>query len=278
MRLVVTGSSGGLGRAFMDQLPGHHDVAALTHDDLDIGDHSAVMQTVVLLAPEAILNFAAFTEVDLCESEPTLAYRANTVGPQNLALAARRAGAMLLHVSTDYVFGGEKESPYDELDVPAPRSVYARSKLAGEEHVRRLLPESFVVRTGFVFGGGADFLTGQLQLLLDGKDAAGLEDRVGSPIYVRDLATRMIPLVVSERFGTYHVGGPEATTWFDALQRAVRIGDLAGEVHAQRAAELALPAPRPRNSALRSLFTGELGLEPVRPLDEALGDLLGRLG
>ena len=147
MRLVVTGAAGGLGRAFLRQVPPHHRVHALTHDELDVGDRDAVMQTIPLLHPDAIVHLAAFTQVDACETDPARATRDNALGAQHVALAARACGAAVLHVSTDYVFDGTKGVPYDEMDGPHPLSVYGRTKLAGERFVQRLVPEHFIVRT-----------------------------------------------------------------------------------------------------------------------------------
>jgi dTDP-4-dehydrorhamnose reductase len=248
-----------------------------SHEQLDIGDHHAVMRTLVPLAPDLIVNAAAFTKVDACESDPRRAIRDNSIGPHSLALAARAAGAVLLHVSTDYVFDGEKGAPYDELDAPNPASVYARSKLAGEERVRDTLSEHFVVRTGYVFGGGGDYITGALRRLAEGGPAGGIVDRIGTPTYVRHLAERLLPLVLSGRFGTYHLAGPEPASWFDVLVRARSIEGLPGDVEEQKAESLGLAAPRPRNSALTSAYLPHLEVPAFPSLDEGLGHLLASL-
>jgi len=274
MRLVVTGAGGDLGRAFVRQMPAHHGVHAFDHAALDIGDHDAVRQVVEPLRPDAILNFAAFTRVDDNETDQARSFRDNALGAQHLALAARASGAVLLHVSTDYVFDGAKGAPYDETDEPSPLSVYGRAKLAGERFVGQIAPESFVVRVGHVYGGGNDYLSRTVRRLAAGEEVGGLADRWGSPTFVGHLADRLLPLMLTGRFGLYHLGGPEPASWFEVLTRVHELAGWAGSVEPQLAADLDLPAPRPVYSALSSVFTPHLGIDPMPSLEEGLKDFL----
>jgi dTDP-4-dehydrorhamnose reductase len=279
VRIVLAGAGGGLGRAFIGALEGsQHELRPFTHAELDIGDPGAVANAVAPLRPEVIVNAAAFTGVDACETDVERAMRDNAQGPEFLAMAALETGAVLVHVSTDYVFDGEKGSPYDERDAPNPISEYGRSKFAGEEAVRALLDRHVIVRTGLVFGGGTDYLSGSLRRLANGETAGGLVDRMGSPTFVRHLAARLLPLAESGWFGTVHVGGPEATTWNRVLKRAKALEPerLTGEVVEQRFDELGLPAARPLNSSLTSVVLPELAdrVPAMPPLDDALRELI----
>jgi dTDP-4-dehydrorhamnose reductase len=275
VRLVVTGAGGGLARAFLAQLPVHHEVTAFTHAELDVGDHDAVLGAVPSFAPHAIVNLAAFTAVDANETEPERAWRDNARGPQSLALAARACGAWLLHVSTDYVFDGTKGAAYDEFDEPRPLSVYGRSKLAGERLVRDVWWRHVIVRTGQVFGGGTDYVSTSIERLRAGQEVGGLVDRFGTPTAVDALAARLLPLVLAGRPGTYHVAGPERACWYDVLRRARTLGGFPGAVREQRFGELGLAAPRPVDVPLTSVLLDGLAIAPMPPLDASLRVLVG---
>ena len=221
------------------------------------------------------MHLAAATKVDACETNPGAATRVNALGTQHVALAAHACGASILHVSTDYVFDGMKGAPYDEMDAPHPSSVYGRTKLAGERFVRDLVPEHFIVRTSYVYGAGDDYASGAVERLRRGESAGGISDRIGSPTFVRHLADRLLPLLLTGRFGTYHLAGSEPACWFDVLQRVREIGGLSGTVDAQTFASLGLVAPRPANSALASAYLEHIGIEPLPALDEAVAEWLG---
>jgi dTDP-4-dehydrorhamnose reductase len=274
MRVVVTGAGGGLGQALAATAGEEHELIPFAHEDLAVEDLPAVMDRLVSAQPEVIIHAAAMTSVDGCEVDPRGAFLANALGTRNVAQAAARSGAVLVYISTDYVFDGEKGEPYHEFDAPNPISVYGASKLAGEHEARTLAPEHLVVRTSWVFGGGKDFLSGALGRLAAGESVPAIVDLVGTPTYVPHLAERLMPLVRSGQRGVVHLGGPEVTTWHDVLLRAVDLAALPGEVAEQKADELERPARRPVNSALTSLVLPIDDVRPMPPLEEAVNELM----
>ena len=277
MKLAVTGAGGGLGRAFLAAAGSEHEVHGFSHDQLDIRSATAVEARLVPLEPDAILHFAAMTAVDACEEDPREAAATNVIGTKNVAETARRAGATLLAVSTDYVFDGEKEKPYDENDIPNPISVYGKTKLEGERAAQEVGGDILIVRTAWVYGAGTDFVSKAARRLADGEKVGAIADQVGSPTHVAHLAERLVPLLASGLRGLVHLGGPEAVTWFDVFTRAKALGGLKGEVLAQKADELARPAKRPANSALTSVvIRGEV--PPMPPLDQGIEKVLRDVG
>jgi dTDP-4-dehydrorhamnose reductase len=276
VRVAVTGAGGGLGRAFLERGAGGHEVIPFTHRELPVEDAGAVDQEIVSARPDVVLHLAALTSVDRCEQDPDTALAVNVRGTANVARATKRSGATLVLLSTDYVFDGEKDEPYDERDEPNPLSVYGTSKLRAEEAARDVLPEEqlVVIRTSWVFGAEGEFVRRSVARLADGEEIGGIVDQIGTPTYVRHLAERLLPVVDSGGRGVVHLAGPEPTSWFDVLSRARDLGGLPGSVAEQKADELGRPAPRPRNSALRSVTLPGTAVPPMPPLDEALRELV----
>jgi dTDP-4-dehydrorhamnose reductase len=274
MKILVTGAGGMVGWALVEHCGGRGDqVLALDRAALDIADERAVSETIGRERPEAVVNCAAWTDVDGCERDPARARSANALGPENLASACRRAGALLVTISTDYVFDGRKEGFYTQRDDPNPQSVYGMAKLEGERRAQAACARSVVVRTGWVFGaGGNTFLSRAVECGRRGEPLKAIRDAWGTPTYAPDLAARLRRLAELDLPGVYHVtnAGEGASYHEFALAALAAAGCDASPVEAVSADSLARPAPRPRNSRLRCLLSEAVGLPPLADWREAL--------
>jgi dTDP-4-dehydrorhamnose reductase len=228
-----------------------HEVVAADVAEFDLTDPAATSRFVRDSGPRVIINCAAYTAVDLAESNSDTAYRVNRDGARNLAQAAVEQGAALLHLSTDYVFDGTKDGPYLEDDPPHPRSVYGASKLAGEEAVREVLPRHWIVRTAWLYGlHGKSFPRTVLGVAAEGKPLRVVDDQRGCPTYTVHLAQTLAAIITGPHYGTYHAVNSGTCTWYDLARAAVQEAGFAVEVTPVTTAEFARPAPRPANSVL----------------------------
>ena len=273
MRVAVTGAGGGLGRAFIDAASGEHELRTFARGELDVSRRDEVMDKLAQPWADVIMHFAAMTAVDACEVDPEGAAAANTTGTRNVAEAARESGALLVAISTDYVFDGEKEEPYDESDTPNPISTYGRTKFEGELAAREVGPELLIVRTAWVYGAGNDFASKAVRKLAAGEEVGAIADQVGSPTHVAHLGERLLPVVRAGFRGLVHLAGREAVSWHDVLVRAKELGKLPGEISAQKAEELDRPAQRPANSALTSVVLDNR-VPAMPPLDSGIERVL----
>jgi dTDP-4-dehydrorhamnose reductase len=277
VRVLVTGAGGQLGRELVQAFDGH-EVVALDHARGDVTDRDAVLQAVTTVAPEAVVHAAAWTAVDACEGDPDRAYRVNALGTRHVVEAARRVGAQVCFVSTDYVFDGSKPEPYVEWDPPNPASVYGRSKLAGE---RELDPGAILVRTSWVCGRhGHNMVKTILRLAGEHDELTFVDDQRGHPTFADDLATMIRRLVLERRRGLYHVTNQGAVSWFE-FARAVL--DAAG-LEPNRVKPIATadldpprPAPRPPNSVLDNAALRLGGVALLPHFSEPLGRLVAEL-
>jgi dTDP-4-dehydrorhamnose reductase len=256
------------------------DDKVFAHDrqSLDITDEKAVADTLDQARPDAVINCAAWTDVDGCELDHERAYQANARGPEILAENCRRVGASLVTISTDYVFDGAKEGFYTQRDDPNPVSFYGRVKLEGERHAQNACARTSIVRTGWIFGaGGKNFLSRVVEFAQTGKPLKAIVDAYGTPTYAKDLAMRLRELAELDLPGIYHVTNAGAGTSFAEFTRTAlrlaRCEDAVAleEVHLN---DLPRPAPRPRNSRLRCLISERLGLKPLPYWEDGLRDFL----
>jgi dTDP-4-dehydrorhamnose reductase len=234
------------------------------------------------LRPDAILNTAAFHRVDDCEDEPEQAFRVNSVGVYHMARVAAEVGAVLVHVSTDYVFDGAKGAPYVETDAPNPQSVYALSKRAGELIVQRYCQRYFLVRTSGLYGlasrrgKGTNFVETMLRLAEDGQPIRVVTDQVFSPTSSADLARALNLLIHTDRFGLYHLTNTGQCTWYEFAQEVFRLSGLSPDLHPTTSEALARKARRPAYSVLDNANYRAAGYPDLRPWQEALADYLKR--
>ncbi|WP_167477540.1 dTDP-4-dehydrorhamnose reductase [Nocardia arthritidis] len=282
-RLVVTGAGGQLGRALLrlaaartaTDYPGAPAVIGYARTELDITDPDAVR--AALRPGDTVVNCAAFTAVDLAETEVAAAYAGNETGPATLAAACAETGARLIHLSTDYVFPGNGSSPYETTDPTGPATVYGKSKLAGEQAISAIDGNSTIVRTAWVYTGtGTDFVATMLRLERERDTVSVVDDQLGCPTYAVDLAAGLLELAARpDAPRILHATNAGQASWFE-FARAVF--ELAGadpdRVLPCDSAAFPRPAPRPAYSVLSNRSWAAAGLTPLRPWRAALADAL----
>ena len=279
-KILITGAGGLVGSASVEHCRAIGDeVVAYDRQALDVGDAVQVHEVISRESPDAVINCAAWTDVDGCESDAAKAERVNANGPENLARACREVGAAFLTISTDYVFDGAKEGFYTQRDDPRPLSVYARSKLEGERRPQREYTRTIVVRTGYIFGpGGRNFLSTLVDRARRGETLKAINDTWGTPTYARDLAIRLRELVELDWPGVFHVVSAGDGASFETFARAaVKLADCdPGLIQPVSMDSLSRPAPRPRNSKLHCLLSPALGLPPLSHWQEGLAHFVAR--
>lgn len=276
MRLVLAGAGGLVGRAVFEHCTRAGDqIARLDHALLDITDEDQVNATFDRERPEVVINCAAWTDVDQCELDPDRARKVNAYGPELLALGCRRLGALFITISTDYVFDGQKNGFYTQRDQPNPQSAYALSKLEGERRAQNAWARTIIVRSGYIFGvGGRNFLSSVIERGRRGETLRAISDAVGTPTYAPDLARQLRRLAQLDLPGTYHVvNAGEGSSFEEFAHYAFETAGLDADlVQGVGLDSLKRPAPRPRNSRLRCLFSEKLGLDPLPSWQNALQD------
>ena len=281
-RTLLIGSQGQLGSDLRRVWDG--ELVSFPHDELDVCDRDQTHAVIANTAPQLVINTAAYHRVDDCEENGDRAFEVNALGAKNVADAACEAGAAVIFISTDYVFSGDKGSPYTETDIPMPLSVYGVSKLAGEHLVRQSNPRHYIVRSSSLFGiagasgKGGNFVETMLRKAKAGEPLRVVDDQVSTPTLTYDLAVKLQELAASGRYGLYHVTNSGQTSWCQFAAKIFGLAGLQPSLTPITSDELAAPAARPAYSVMENRALADAGLTQPRPWQEALAEYLREKG
>jgi dTDP-4-dehydrorhamnose reductase len=280
-RVLITGGNGQLGSDLTEQLSSRAEIKSLPQADLDITDYPAVEKAIAGFKPDTVFNCAAYHNVDQCETEEASSFLVNATAVKRMAEICAPAGAKLVHMSTNYVFDGRRPEPYGEDDVPSPRSVYAISKLAGEQAALAYSDSSLVVRGAGLYGlfgseqKGGNFVTRMLNRAKEGQQIRMVSDQRLSPTFTRDLAGALIEAVEHDATGLLHLTASGACSWLEFTKAIYEIAGLDVEIEAVTTSG---GTDRPLNGVLARPRADSLGLTPLRDWREALEDYMQRAG
>lgn len=284
MKILIVGADGQLGSDLCRVIPKDEQIA-LTISDLDITDQTKTSAVLKKYLPDVVINTAAYHNVDECEDNLEPAFLVNTYGVSYLAKACQTIGATLVHISTDYVFDGQKGRPYVESDPPNPGSIYAISKLAGEYCVKSVLDKYFIVRSTGLYGaagclgkGGGNFVENMLKRSASQPQLKVVADEVLAPTYTFDLAQRIYQLLQTKYFGTYHLVNQGGCSWYEFTCEIFRLLKRDVKIEKTSAREFKAKARRPAYSVLQSVNLPKTGLSNLRPWQQALRAYLEEKG
>lgn len=270
MKILITGAGGMLGKALSSCLESRdHQVKGLPKEQLDVTNYHQVLDTIAAESPEIVVHAAAYTKVDQAESEPDLAYLINGYGTENIAVACNKFDIPVLYVSTDYVFDGEQNRPYQPWDRTRPLSIYGKSKLAGERAIQHHLNRFYIVRTSWLYGPhGRNFVDTITQMAIDNKPLRVVSDQFGSPTCTLTLSETIADLIATNRWGIYHATDGGITNWYE-FARAI-VADMKVSVSPIETKDMPRPATRPKFSVLdKTTLIHTVGREMV-PWKESL--------
>lgn len=281
MRVMVIGANGQLGSELSKELA-PFELMPLFHSNIEITDINSVKTAFSEYGPDVVINTAAYHQPDQCEDNPDKAYLVNALGPRNLAVAAQEQGTKLVHISSDYVFGGDEHRaiPYTEFDLPSPINIVGKAKLAGESFVRYLCPRHFVIRVSGLFGllgrsgKGSNFVETILRLAKERDELRVVNDQIFSPTYCRDAARKIAQLIATDYYGIFHITNRGQCSWYEFSVEIIRLAGLKTPVTPITSDQYPQKARRPRFSVLDNYHLRLLGMDDMRPWQEALKDYM----
>jgi dTDP-4-dehydrorhamnose reductase len=282
MKIAVIGAEGQVGRDACAEIEHHGDeVCSLSHTQLEIGSLDSVQAVLWQIKPDVVINTAAFHQVEQCELDPARAFAINASGARNVAKVAATLNALLIHISTDYVFDGGKSTPYEETDLPRPLNAYGNSKLAGEYFVRTLSPRHFVLRTSALYGkhpcrakGGLNFVELMCKLAREGKEIKVVDSEFVTPTATADLAKQIVELSRCDSFGLYHATAEGSCSWYEFARAIFALTATEARLTIANPSDFPSKVPRPRYSVLENKGLKSISRNVFRPWREGLREYL----
>jgi len=280
MKILVIGCNGQLGREIINQLEvkkakGEYiEILKCDKASLDISNFKEVDNYILENKPNVIINCAAFTNVDLSEEEVELAYKINALGAKNLAIASEKVKSKLVYISTDYVFKGDKNTPYKEDDATNPTSIYGKSKLLGEQYTKEFCSRYFIIRTAWLYGEGNNFVKTMIRLSESKKEINVVNDQIGSPTSTKDLAVCILNLINTEYYGTYHGTNNGFCSWYEFAKKIFEIKNIDINVNPITSDNFFSKVKRPSYSVLDNFMLRIIGLDNFKYWEDALKEYL----
>ena len=283
MKILILGAGGQLGSELVNILQ-DDTLIPLTHRDIDMTDEQQVNNILSSNMPDIVINTAAYHKVDDCEDNIELSFATNSFAVRNLARICNELGIILVHFSTDFVFGGEKKTPYVEDDCPNPGSVYAVSKLSGELFVRNICSRYYVIRTCGLYGAkgqsgkGGNFIETMIKLANSGKKIKVVSDQIVTPTYAKELAAKVSQLIRTDKYGLYHITNNGGCSWFEFASAIFELTGIDADISPTSSSEFASRARRPAYSVLENRNLRLLGLDDMAQWRDALKVYLAEKG
>lgn len=272
MKILVTGADGMVG-SYVKEVFSGQDLCLTDYDSMDITSFESVQKTFVQFKPDVVLHLAGATDVDRCEKEPDWAFKSNVIGTQNLAYVCQQNNIPLVYISTGGLFNGKKEESYTEFDVPDPVNVYAKTKLEGERVVQNLLNRYFIIRAGWMIGGGTKdkkFVGKMVERIQTQDEVFAVDDKRGAITYARDLLVTIRELIKTPFYGLYHVANHGGCTRYDIALEIKKILRSAVKVTPVSSERFPLPAPRSPSEIICNYKLALMGMDQMPPWQEAL--------
>ncbi|MGL4912419.1 MAG: dTDP-4-dehydrorhamnose reductase [Romboutsia sp.] len=279
MNILLTGTTGQLGHDVLNEinLRGHNPIV-LTRDELNLASLSDIKNTIISHNPDSIIHCAAYTQVDLAEDNKDICQTINSLAVKEIALGAKELNIPLIYLSTDYIFDGNKSSPYKEDDLANPINIYGKTKYEGELYIKNIMDKYFIVRISWVFGqNGNNFVKSMLKLSKEKKELSVVDDQIGSPTYTKDLAPLLIDMVESDKYGIYHATNEGFCSWYEFAKEAFKYKEITISLNPIKTSQYPTKAKRPLNSKLSKCKLSASGFKPLRHWKEALHDYIDTL-